>query len=172
MNLTRRNFLSLTLTSGLIALYNKQVFANSNFGIQKKKVLILIEMRGGNDGLNTLIPYKNSIYFSQRPNISIKNSLKLNSELALNPMMKSLIPLWEERQLTFALGVGWPKPNRSHFIAMDQWSSGKESGLGKGWLAKISDSINSEKYLLSLGPTGSNALEGSKVNSLHFLGSI
>ena len=170
MNLSRRNFLSLTLTSGLIALYNNKVFANSNFGTQKKKVLILIEMRGGNDGLNTIIPYKNSIYFSQRPNISIKKSLKLNSELALNPMMESLIPLWDKKQLTFALGVGWPNPNRSHFMAMDQWSTGNESGIGKGWLAKIADSINDQKYLLSLGPTSSNAIEGSKFNSLHFLG--
>ena len=77
MNLSRRNFLSLTLTSGLIALYNNKVFANSSFGTQKQKVLILIEMRGGNDGLNTIIPYKNTIYFSQRPNISIKNSLEI-----------------------------------------------------------------------------------------------
>ena len=170
MNLSRRNFLSLTLSSGLIALYNNKVFANSNIGRQKQKILILIEMRGGNDGLNTIIPYKNTIYFSQRPNIAINNSLKLNSELALNPMMESLIPMWKEKQLTFALGVGWPNPNRSHFMAMDQWSTGKESGVGKGWLAKISDSISNKKYLLSLGPTGSNAIEGSNVNSLHFLG--
>ena len=93
MNLSRRNFLALTLTSGLIAFYNNQVVANSNIGIKKQKILILIEMRGGNDGLNTIIPYKNTIYFSQRPNIAINNSLKLNSELALNPMMESLIPL-------------------------------------------------------------------------------
>ena len=170
MNLTRRKFLSLALTSGLIALYDNQVFASSNIGRQKQKILILIEMRGGNDGLNTIIPYKNKIYFSQRPNIAINNSLKLNSELALNPMMESLIPMWKKKQLTFALGVGWPNPNRSHFMAMDQWSTGKESGVGKGWLAKISDSIKNEKYLLSLGPTGSNAIEGSNVNSLHFLG--
>ena len=170
MNLSRRNFLGLTLTSGLIALYNNRIVANSIIGREKQKVLILIEMRGGNDGLNTIIPYKNTIYFSQRPNIAINNSLKLNSELALNPMMESLIPLWDKKQLTFALGIGWDNPNRSHFMAMDQWSTGKESGVGKGWLAKISDSIKNEKYLLSLGPTGSNAIEGSKVNSLHFLG--
>ena len=170
MNLSRRNFLSITLTSGLIALYENKVFANSNFGTQKKKILILIEMRGGNDGLNTIIPYKNSIYFSQRPNISIKKSRKLNSELALNPMMESLIPLWDRKQLTFALGIGWDNPNRSHFMAMDQWSTGDESGIGKGWLAKIADSINDQKYLLSLGPTSSNAIEGSKFNSLQFLG--
>ncbi len=170
MKLSRRDFIGLTLSSGVFALYNNQIFANSNFGIKKQKVLVLIEMRGGNDGLNTIIPYRNSIYFSQRPNISIKNSLKLNKELALNPSMESLLPLWEENKLSFVLGVGWPNPNRSHFMAMDQWSTGSESGIGKGWLAKISDFIKNEKYLLSLGPTGSNAIEGSKVNSLHFLG--
>ena len=170
MKLSRRNFIGLTLNSGVFALYNNQIFANSNFGLKKQKVLVLIEMRGGNDGLNTIIPYRNSIYFSQRPNISINNSLKLNAALALNPMMESLLPLWEEKKLTFVLGVGWPNPNRSHFMAMDQWSTGSESGIGKGWLAKISDLIKNEQYLLSLGPTGSYAVEGSKVKSLHLLG--
>ena len=76
MKLSRRDFIGLTLTSGLYALYNNQILANSNLGIKKQKVLVLIEMRGGNDGLNTIIPYRNSIYFSQRPNISINNSFK------------------------------------------------------------------------------------------------
>ena len=170
MNISRRNFIGLTLTSGFVALYDNEIFANSNSQKKKQKVLVLIEMRGGNDGLNTIIPYKNETYFSQRPNISIKNSLTLNSELALNPMMKSLIPLWEENKLTFVLGVGWPNPSRSHFMAMDQWSTGSESGIGKGWLAKISDYIKNENFLLSIGPTGSNAIEGSQVNSLHLVG--
>ena len=67
MKLTRRNFISLTFSSGIFALYNKRIFANPNPRTKKQKVLILIEMRGGNDGLNTIIPYKNLIYFSQRP---------------------------------------------------------------------------------------------------------
>ena len=170
MYLSRRNFIGLTLTSGVLALYENKIFANSKFGINKQKVLILIELRGGNDGLNTIIPYRNSIYFSQRPNISIKDTLKLDSKLAINPMMKSLLPLWHDKKLTFVLGVGWPKPNRSHFMAMDQWSTGNESGTGKGWLAKISDSIKSKKYLLSLGATGSNSVEGAKANTLHLVG--
>ena len=92
MKLSRRNFIGLTLASGIFALYDNQIFANSNIGIQKQKVLVSIEMRGGNDGLNTIIPYRNPIYFSKRPNISIHNSLKLNSELSLNPMMQNLLP--------------------------------------------------------------------------------
>ena len=83
MNLSRRNFIGLTLTSGVLALYENKILANPKFGKNKQKVLVLIELRGGNDGLNTIIPYRNSIYFSQRPNISIKNFLKLNSEFAI-----------------------------------------------------------------------------------------
>ena len=127
MNISRRNFIGLTLTSGFVALYDNEILANSNSQKKKQKVLVLIEMRGGNDGLNTIIPYKNETYFSQRPNISIKNSLTLNSELGLNPMMKSLIPLWEENKLTFVLGVGWPNPSRSHFMAMDAPSAQNKS---------------------------------------------
>ena len=56
-------------------------------------------------------------------------------------MMTSLMPLWEENKLTFALGVGWPNPNRSHFMAMDQWSTGSETGWVK---------VGSQKYLIKL----------------------
>ncbi len=170
MKFSRRQFLGLTIYSGLLPFYNEFTFANANFKYGKKSTLILIELRGGNDGLNTIIPYKNPIYFSDRPNISINNHIKLNSELALNPFMKEIIPLWKEKKLTFVLGLGWPKPNRSHFVAMDQWSSGDETGIGKGWLAEISDSIESEDYLLSIGPTSSNAIEGGIAKSLHFVG--
>ena len=96
--------------------------------------------------------------------------MKLDSEFAINPMMKSLLPLWDEKKLTFVLGVGWPNSNRSHFMAMEQWSTGNESGTGKGWLAVLSDSIKSKKYLLSLGATGSNSVEGAKANTLHLVG--
>ena len=170
MKFSRRQFIGLTIYSGLLPFYNKFTFANPNLKNKKKSILILIELRGGNDGLNTIIPYKNPIYFSERPNISINNYIKLNSELAINPFMKEIMPLWKEKKLTFVLGLGWPKPNRSHFVAMDQWSSGEETGIGKGWLAKISDSIKSEDYLLSLGPTSSNAIEGGIGKSLHFAG--
>ena len=170
MNITRRNFISIGIGSIILPIYKDFAFANSNLNTQKKPVLILIELRGGNDGLNTIIPYTNSIYYSQRPNISVNDFTKLNSNLALNRSLNDLLPLWNEKKLTFALGVGWAKPNRSHFKAMDQWSTGNAEGIGKGWIAEISDSIQNKHYLLSLGPTSSLALEGGVSNSLHFIG--
>ena len=170
MNISRRKFIGLSICGGIFPLYKDFAFANSILKNQKKPVLILIELRGGNDGLNTIIPYSNPTYFSKRPNISIKNFVKLNSNLALNPSLKDLLPLWDAKKLTFALGIGWSQPNRSHFKAMDQWSTGNIDGIGKGWIAKISDSIKNKNYLLSLGLTSSIALEGGNSNSLHFIG--
>ncbi len=170
MEFSRRKFLSLIFLSGLLPTFNKYALTSQNNILERKSLLILIELRGGNDGLNTIIPFKDPFYYSQRPNISIHDYLKLNSKLALNPNMKKLMPLFKEKKLTFALGVGWTKPNRSHFKAMDQWSTGNEEGLGKGWLAKISNAIENNQFLLSLGPTGSNAVQGGDVNSLHLIG--
>ena len=170
MKITRRNFIGLGISSLILPIYKDFAFANLNLKTKKKSLLILIELRGGNDGLNTLIPYTNSVYYSQRPNISVKEFTKLNSNLALNRSLNDLLPLWNEKKLTFALGVGWAKPNRSHFKAMDQWSTGNQEGIGKGWVAKISDSIENQNYLISLGPTNSIALEGGVSNSLHFIG--
>ena len=170
MKLSRRNFLKLTFCSGFLPFYNKLLIANTKFKSDNKSILISIELRGGNDGLNTVIPFRDHNYFSQRPNIALKNYLKLNSKLALNPFMEELLPLWKERKLTFALGVGWPNTNRSHFKAMDQWSKGNEEGVGAGWLAKISNSLGNDQSLLSLGPTSSNSIEGGNVNALHLIG--
>ena len=169
MKITRRKFLGLSFFAGILPIYKKTIFANTLDLSKKKSILILVELRGGNDGLNTLIPFDNPVYFLQRPNIAIENYLKLNSQLALNSNMKELMPFWEERKLTFALGVGWPNPSRSHFKAMDQWSVGNEEGRGIGWLAKISDSIKNNQYLLSLGPTGSDSVEGGIIDSIHLL---
>ena len=172
MKLSRRNFLNLVLFSSLVPNYGRYLFAKEKNKTGKKPVLVLIELRGGNDGLNTIIPYTNPIYFSQRPNIAINKYFKLNSELALNSNMEELLPLWKERKLTFALGVGWPNTNRSHFKAMDQWSTANEEGLGEGWLAKLSNSLKYDQSLLSLGPTGSKSLEGENVKTLHLFGNL
>ena len=139
MKISRRKFIGLSFYGGILPFYKDFAFGNSSLKSQKKPVLILIELRGGNDGLNTIIPFSNPTYFSKRPNISIKKFLKLNSNLALNPSLKDLLPFWNAKELTFALGIGWPKPNRSHFKAMDQWSTGNIDGIGKGWIAKLSD---------------------------------
>ena len=93
------------------------------------RVLVLLELRGGNDGLNTVIPYRDPAYRQARPTIAVADGPSLERDLILHPALAPLQPLWKARRLAFALGVGWPRPNRSHFKATDQWSKGTPSGL-------------------------------------------
>jgi uncharacterized protein (DUF1501 family) len=130
------------------------------------KVLIWLELRGGNDGLNMVIPYRDAIYRQSRPTLAVGEGPALTSELILHPALAPLYPAWTARRLAFALGVGWPKPNRSHFKAMDQWATGSPSGTGIGWLAAAMDRRGSSGPLVALGPSGSSALEGGRVLDL------
>lgn len=112
--------------------------------IPKGKILVVIEMAGGNDGLNTVIPYTDSLYDKARPNIGLKagDVVKIGDRLALHPAMKALGALYEKGNVAVVNGVGYPNANRSHFHAMDIWQSGDpEMKLRErtGWLARYFD---------------------------------
>ncbi|CAK6698017.1 hypothetical protein BBFGKLBO_02370 [Synechococcus sp. CBW1107] len=124
------------------------------------KVLVWLELRGGNDGLNTVIPFRDPIYRKARPTLAVSEGPVLTRELILHPALAPLQLAWKTRRLAFALGVGWAKPNRSHFKAMDQWATASPSGSGIGWLAATMDQRGSPGPLVALGPSGSTALEG------------
>jgi hypothetical protein len=126
------------------------------------KVLVWLELRGGNDGLNTVIPFRDPIYQQARPTLALNEGPALTRELILHPALAPLQPHWKARRMAFALGVGWPKPNRSHFKAMDQWATASPSGAGMGWLANALDQRGSSGPLVALGPSGSTALEGGR----------
>ena len=96
----------------------------------------LLELRGGNDGLNTVAPVRDPLYQQARTTLALRDGLPLASGLALHPALAPLLPLWKSRRLAFALGVGWPTPNRSHFKAADQWATGSASGERPGWLTR------------------------------------
>ncbi len=140
--------------------------ANAATASTSGKVLVWLELRGGNDGLNTVIPFKDPIYRRSRTTLAVSEGPALTSELILHPALAPLFPAWKARRLAFALGVGWPKPNRSHFKAMDQWATGSPSGTGMGWLAAAMDQRGSSGPLVALGPLGSAALEGGRALDL------
>lgn len=130
------------------------------------KVFVLLELRGGNDGLNTVIPHGDPLYRAARPKLALNEGLPLGRGLLLHPALAPLQPAWQARRLAIALGVGWPEPNRSHFKAVDQWATGESSGEGTGWLARAFETAGSKGPLVALDPLTSSAIEGTSLISL------
>ncbi|MGA0845657.1 MAG: DUF1501 domain-containing protein [Luteolibacter sp.] len=106
-------------------------------------ILVIVQLAGGNDGINTVIPYAESNYHRSRPDIRLKENqvLKLDDALALHPSLKFLESSFKDGQLAILNGVGYPNPNRSHFKSTDLWSIGSESGnpAELGWVGRYFD---------------------------------
>ncbi|HQR03401.1 MAG: DUF1501 domain-containing protein [Proteobacteria bacterium] len=105
------------------------------------RLLILIELKGGNDGLNTLVPYADPAYYALRPRIGIKreDTQPLNTSVGLHGALSPLMPIWDQGQLAVIQGVGYPSPNLSHFRSIEIWdtASASDEFLQEGWLARV-----------------------------------
>ncbi len=105
-----------------------------------KNLLILIELKGANDGLNTVVPYTDTKYAEIRPKIALNPDqlIKISDKEGLHPALASLIPQWEQKELAIVQGIGYPKPNQSHFRSIEIWdtASNSEDYLDAGWLAR------------------------------------
>jgi uncharacterized protein (DUF1501 family) len=112
-----------------------------------RRILLLINMNGANDGENTVIPYSNPRYKSLRPNLALaENELNangvstiLNNEFAYHPAMVDLKGLWDAGKVATVLGVGYPSANLSHFSSTSIWMTGSTSATGAGWIGKYAD---------------------------------
>jgi uncharacterized protein (DUF1501 family) len=105
-----------------------------------KRTLLLVELNGGNDGLNTVIPYADPRYMELRPRIGIPRDqvVQLDEHLGLHPSLAPLMPLWRDKKLGVALGVGYPQPNLSHFRSIEIWNTASNSNqlLTDGWVPR------------------------------------
>ncbi len=112
------------------------------------RVLVVIQLSGGNDGLNTIIPYTNELYYKARPKLAIPKEevIKFNPEAGLHPSMRGIASLIENKNFCVLQGVGYPNPNRSHFESMDIWHScqRKESRSADGWLGRYFSQMNQQ----------------------------
>ncbi len=103
------------------------------------RILVVIQLDGGNDGLNTVVPYRDEHYARLRPKLKIQtnNVIKLNDQIGLHPALKPAAKLLDAGRMSVVQGVGYPNPNRSHFVSMNIWQSGRldEAEHGQyGWL--------------------------------------
>ncbi len=136
-------------------------------GSSTGRTLVLLTLYGGNDGMNTVIPYQDPAYASYRGQLAIKEStvLPLGEGFGLHPALPGFKKLWDAKQLAVVQGVGFANPNYSHFESMDIWQSGVPgTPVTSGWLGRWLDGTNASPLrALGIGPTLPTALTGEKV---------
>jgi uncharacterized protein (DUF1501 family) len=144
-------------------------------GLSKgNKVLVVIQLSGGNDGLNTIIPVTNDIYYKERPRLAIKSgeALKLTIDAGLHPSLTAFKSLFDEGELAVLNNVGYPNPDRSHFRSMDIWHSASNSSeyINSGWLGRYLDAqctgCDQPTKALEIDDTLSMALKGDTIKGI------
>src|SRR5438132_10157098 len=149
MNPTRRDFLKTSLATGSLVSWGLTVptflsrtaaaAAAAGKPGAKDTILVVVQLTGGNDGLNTVIPFKDEQYAKLRPTLRISTAQvkKLNDELGLHPSLTGLADLLQEQALCVVQGVGYPNPSQSHFRSMDIWQAGSTAKeLNDGWIGR------------------------------------
>lgn len=107
-------------------------------------ILVVVQLTGGNDGLNTIIPYRDPLYYRYRPTLAIpdKQVLPVDERIGLHPALTGLQELFTKQKLAIVQGVGYPNPNRSHFRSMEIWQTANPEGYERyGWLGRYLDSL-------------------------------
>ncbi|MHC4242005.1 MAG: DUF1501 domain-containing protein [Planctomycetota bacterium] len=153
MSYTRRNFLKATLgSSALLSLAPaapnflvRSMMAAAHRRDERDTVLVVVQLSGGNDGLNTVVPYEDDEYARNRPTLRLSPSeiLKINSQLGFHPRMGAFKRLYEQGHLSIIQGVGYPNTDRSHESGMRIWHTAApdEPDCQTGWLGRTVDSI-------------------------------
>ncbi len=140
MTMDRRVFVGSTLAAAALAAANPVAFAAAPAGARYSRTLVLIELKGGNDGLNTCAPFADPAYYALRPKLALARDavVQLSDRAGLHPSLAALAPLWRQRELAVLQGVGYPEPNLSHFRSIEIWDTASKSDeyLQTGWLAR------------------------------------
>ena len=150
------------------------------------KILVVVQLSGGNDGLNTVVPFADDTYYRVRPNVAVRADqvLRLNDYVGFNPQLTQLKALFDDGRMSVIQGVGYPNPDRSHFRSMDIWHSAnpKEEAITSGWLGRYfdaqccgadpgdpKDDVQPDPHIgIALGDSNFLAMQGEKVMPLSF----
>jgi uncharacterized protein (DUF1501 family) len=148
-----------------------KAFENAIKGSLGFKKLVIVQLSGGNDGLNTIIPYTNDIYYKSRPNIAIaKNDcIKITDEFGINKNLAPLKNLYDKGYLSVINNVGYPNPIRSHFRSTDIWHTASDSNqyLNTGWLGRYIDIYGKKPYSgIELDDSLSLIMKGNVLNGI------
>ncbi|ADG70043.1 protein of unknown function DUF1501 [Planctopirus limnophila DSM 3776] len=160
---SRREFLkqaglltAWSLTLPQFVVQSRQALAHAPIeGLPDDRILVLVQLAGGNDGLNTLVPYGDDLYYKARPKLSVaqEDVLRIDDYCGFHSEMYALRELWEDGLLSLIQGVGYPNPDRSHFRSTEIWetASGSEKNIASGWIGRYFDSECSKAATPTLG---------------------
>lgn len=137
----RREFIYTTAWGGTIGLAAPDLFAGT--GSEAEPVLVVIQLAGGNDGLNTVVPIQNDHYYAARPKLAIKpaDTIRINDTTGLHQNLAGMMALYDAGRLAVVEGVGYPNPNRSHFRSTEIWHTGSDADQVErhGWIGRYFD---------------------------------
>ncbi|MDZ4831428.1 MAG: DUF1501 domain-containing protein [Phycisphaerae bacterium] len=151
---SRRVFLQQGVTLASLCATVPEFIQASAFGmlapqaVQGDRILVIVQLGGGNDGLNTVVPYGADAYYAARPGLAVaapgrgQNAaipLDAAKGIGLHPSLTGLKELFDGEKLAVIQGVGYPNPNRSHFTSMDIWQTARTDGKGSGWIGRYFD---------------------------------
>ena len=170
MTMDRRRFLQAT---SLLPFVGSVPFVRAA-ALPSRKLLVLVELKGGNDGLNTVIPYSDPLYAALRPRLGIARDqvVQLTERTGLHPSLAPLRAAWDRHELAIVQGVGYPQPNLSHFRSIEIWdtASASDEYLDEGWLARAFSISPSPGGFAAdgvvVGPNSLGPLTGSHVRAI------
>lgn len=170
----RRNFIKRTsLASGGLFFVPQFVkaFEQQTQQLFSNKKIVIVQLKGGNDGLNTVVPFRNDIYYQKRNGLAIpkNNLLRLNDEIGLHKSLAPLQKLYDKGYVSVINNVGYPNPNRSHFRSTDIWQTASDSNeyLQSGWIGRFLDTTKSKPYkAIEVDESLSLMLKGEQQNGL------
>ena len=174
--MNRRNFLTLTgtFTGGTLLLPDfLYAFGSQTSLVIGEQCVVFIQLNGGNDGLNTFIPYENPLYYDLRSKIAFSKDdvISRNKGMAFHPALKDFAMMQQNGDLTIIQNVGYPEPNRSHFRSQEIWQTASDSNkyVSDGWLGRYLD-LQCKEHQPTAGVNFDNidnlALKGNEPNSI------
>jgi len=176
MLIKRKQFIQLgsLATASLLLPKFMKAFETPAWVPPGNKVLVVLQLSGGNDGLNTVIPVTNDIYYAARPHLGIKKeeALSITTDAGLHPALTAFKELFDAGHLGIMNGVGYPNPDRSHFRSMDIWQTASNSNeyISNGWLGRYLDAqcsgCDKPVQALEIDDVLSLSLKGEKTNGI------
>ncbi|RYZ00052.1 MAG: DUF1501 domain-containing protein [Chitinophagaceae bacterium] len=176
MLIKRRSFLQATslATASLFVPKFLKAFEAPRFVPPGNKVVVMLQLTGGNDGLNTVVPVRNDLYYKARPTLALarEKTLAIGDEAGLHPALTAFADAWNDGSLGIVNAVGYPEPDRSHFRSMDIWQSASDSSefVNTGWIGRYLDTQAPKggrpTQALEFDDALSLAMKGAQMNGL------